>query len=98
MQARWAHALGAERIEIFIITTSMVATFYDKDGNFCTQTRRINGIGTEGPGELDITDAAFPNIEAGSALDIRYQAKVAVSEDVKDMSAATVIFTIASVD
>lgn len=44
---RMAHALGAERIEIFIITTSMVATFYDKDGNFCTQTRRINGIGTD---------------------------------------------------
>ena len=70
----------------------------DFDANEGTIALSINGIGTEGPGELDITDTAFPNIEAGSALDIRYQAKVVVSEDVKDMSAATVIFTIASVD
>ena len=58
----------------------------------------INGIGTEGPGDLDITDAAFPDIEAGKNLPINYQAKVAVSKDVKDLSAATVIFTIEAVD
>ena len=69
---------------------------FDVDDN--TIYLSINGCGTEGPGDLDITDTAFPNIEAGSALDIRYQAKVAGSDDVKDLSAATVIFTIASVD
>ena len=69
---------------------------FDCDDN--TIALSINGCGTEGPGDLDITDAAFPNIEAGSALDIRYQAKVAVSKDVKDLSAATVIFTIEAVD
>ena len=75
-----------------------VADYDGFKGDEKTIALSINGIGTEGPGDLDITDTAFPNIEAGSALDIRYQAKVVVSEDVKDMSAATVIFTIASVD
>jgi len=69
---------------------------FDRDDN--TIALSINGCGTEGPGDLDITDTAFPNIEAGSALDIRYQARVAVSKDVKDLSAATVIFTIEAVD
>ena len=75
-----------------------VADYADFDANEGTIALSINGIGTEGPGELDITDTAFPNIAAGENLSINYQAKVAVSEDVKDMSAATVIFTIASVD
>ena len=75
-----------------------VAEYDGFKGDEKTIALSINGIGTEGPGDLDISDTAFPNIEASSALDIRYQAKVAVSEDVKDMSAATVIFTIASVD
>ena len=75
-----------------------VAEFADFDADENTIALSINGCGTEGPGDLDITAEAFPDIEAGSALDIRYQAKVAVSEDVKDMSAATVIFTISSVD
>ena len=75
-----------------------VADYADFDGDENTIALSINGIGTEGSGDLNMTDTAFPNIEAGSALDIRYQAKVAVSEDVKDMSAATVIFTISSVD
>lgn len=75
-----------------------VADYDGFDGDENTIALSINGCGTEGPGELDITDEAFPDIEAGSALDIRYQAKVAVSEDVKDLSAATVIFTIEAVD
>ena len=75
-----------------------VAEYDGFDGDDNTIALSINGCGTEGPGDLDITDAAFPNIEASSALDIRYQAKVAVSKDVKDLSAATVIFTIEAVD
>lgn len=39
---RMCLALGAERIDIFIITTSIVATIYDKDGYSFTQTRRIH--------------------------------------------------------
>ena len=75
-----------------------VAEFADFDADENTIALSINGCGTEGPGDLDITDTAFPNIEAGEALNIHYQAKVAVAEDVKDMSAATVIFTISAVD
>lgn len=44
---RMGLALGAKRIDIFIITTSMVATIYDEEDNSWTQTRRINGIGTD---------------------------------------------------
>ena len=44
---RMAHALGAKRIEIFIITTSMVATIYDDEDNSWSQTRRINSIETD---------------------------------------------------
>ena len=75
-----------------------VANFDSFDGDDNTIALSINGCGTEGPGDLDITDAAFPDIEAGKNLPINYQAKVAVSKDVKDLSAATVIFTIEAVD
>ena len=44
---RMCLAMGAERIDIFIITSSMVATLYTKDGEAVTQTRRINGTGTD---------------------------------------------------
>ena len=44
---RMAHALGAKRIEIFIITTSMVATIYDEEDNSWSQTRRINSTGID---------------------------------------------------
>ena len=78
---------------------SLTVAGYDGfDGDDNTIALSINGCGTEGPGDLDITDAAFPDIEAGKNLPINYQAKVAVSKDVKDLSAATVIFTIEAVD
>lgn len=44
---RMCLALGAKRIDVFIITSSMVATFYNDDENGYTQTRRIDGIGTD---------------------------------------------------
>ena len=44
---RMCLAMGAERIDIFIITSSMVATVYTADGEALTQTRRINGTGTD---------------------------------------------------
>lgn len=58
----------------------------------------INGCGTILEGALHITDEAFPEIEAGKALPLCYQAKVAVSGDVKSVTAATVVFTISAVE
>lgn len=44
---RMCLAMGAERIDIFIITSSMVATVHTPEGEALTQTRRINGTGTD---------------------------------------------------
>ena len=57
----------------------------------------INGCGTKSAGSLTLADGAFPNIMAGTALPIRYRAKVSASETVTNAIAATVIFTIAAV-
>ncbi|MBP3313363.1 MAG: threonine/serine exporter family protein [Oscillospiraceae bacterium] len=38
---RMCYALGAKRVDIFIITTSMVATIYGEGGAFYSQTRRV---------------------------------------------------------
>lgn len=38
---RMCSAFGAVRVDVFIITTSMVATIHTKDGDTYTQTRRI---------------------------------------------------------
>lgn len=57
----------------------------------------INGCGTKSAGSLTLADGAFPAIEAGKALSIRYRAKVSASETVTNTIAATVIFTIAAV-
>lgn len=57
----------------------------------------INGCSTKGAGSLTLVDGAFPPISAEKSLVIRYKAKVSASEVVTNMSAATVIFTIAAV-
>ena len=44
---RICHALGAQRVDIFIITSSMVLTVHTADGNVHTQTRRIKSLGTD---------------------------------------------------
>lgn len=44
---RMCAALGAVRTDIFIITSSMVATAHTEDGKTYTQTRRITGTGTD---------------------------------------------------
>ena len=44
---RMCCALGAKRIDIFIITSSMVATVYTQEGEIFTQTRRITAMGTD---------------------------------------------------
>ncbi|MBQ9773770.1 MAG: threonine/serine exporter family protein [Clostridia bacterium] len=44
---RMCLALGASRVDIFIITSSMIATVYDESGTAFTQTRRIMGTGTD---------------------------------------------------
>ena len=44
---RMCLAMGASRIDIFIITSSMVATVQTPDGETVTQTRRIKSTGTD---------------------------------------------------
>lgn len=44
---RICHALGADRVDIFIITSSMVLTVHCPDGYVHTQTRRIRSLGTD---------------------------------------------------
>ena len=40
---RICHAFGAARTDVFIITSSMVVTVFDKENRATTQTRRITG-------------------------------------------------------
>ena len=58
----------------------------------------INGCETKGAGSLTLVDGAFPAIAAEKNLAIRYKAKVSASEAVTNINAATVIFTIATVN
>ena len=58
----------------------------------------LNGCPTQGAGELTITGEAFPAIQAGQTLAIRYQAKVGDSGEVSAVKAATVVFTIAAAE
>ncbi len=44
---RMCYALGAKRIDVFIITSSMVVTVHDANGDAFTQTRRVLNIGTD---------------------------------------------------
>ena len=44
---RMCYALGATRVDIFIITSSMVLTVHTKDGESFTQTRRVVSADTD---------------------------------------------------
>lgn len=44
---RMCYALGAKRIDVFIITSSMVVTVHDANGDAFTQTRRVLNTGTD---------------------------------------------------
>ncbi len=44
---RMGHAFGAERVDVFIITSSMVVTLHTHDGQSYTQTRRITSSATD---------------------------------------------------
>ena len=44
---RMLTALGASRVDTFIITSSMVVTVHTPDGDIFTETRRISGGGTD---------------------------------------------------
>lgn len=44
---RMCYALGAKRIDVFIITSSMVVTVHDANGDAFTQTRRVLATGTD---------------------------------------------------
>lgn len=54
----------------------------------------INGCGTKSSGPLAITETAFPVIEAGGYLPIRYEAKVTPSGECSQTSAASIIITL----
>ena len=55
----------------------------------------INGCGTTGAGELEITEEAFPDIAAGESLALDYDAKVSVtSENLSAVTAAYLVFTL----
>lgn len=58
----------------------------------------LNGCGTTKAGALGINSTAFPAIEAGGSLPIRYAAKVSADGNVSAVTAATVVFTIAAVE
>ena len=75
-----------------------VSNFDSFKGDDNTIALSINSCGTKGAGELDISEDYFPDIEPGTSLPLFYKAKVSVSQTMKDATAATVIFTIASVD
>ena len=44
---RMCLALGAHRVDVFIITSDMITTIYTEDGRDYTQTRRIISSGTD---------------------------------------------------
>ena len=73
-----------------------IGSYEDFSGGRNTIALSLNGCPTCGAGDLAITDEAFPAIEAGQALAIRYQAKVGDSGEVSAVKAATVVFTIAA--
>lgn len=44
---RICYAYNAKRIDVYIITSSIVATIYNEDGSTYTQTRRVKSINTD---------------------------------------------------
>ena len=54
----------------------------------------INGCKTVKEGKLTLTDGAFPVIDAGKNLRIAYTAKVAATEKVEKVNAATLILSL----
>lgn len=58
---------------------------------------QLNGIGTKGPGALDITKEAFPDLLPEDTLSIAYDAKVSDSADVSDLEIAHVVFTLKAI-
>ena len=58
----------------------------------------LNGCPARAGGALTISREAFPDVEAGEELALRYEAKVSTAEEVSAVKAATVVFTIAAVE
>ena len=58
----------------------------------------LNGCPTRAAGALTISREAFPDVEAGEALALRYEAKVNTEKEVSAVKAATVVFTIQAVE
>lgn len=75
-----------------------IGSFEDFSGGRNSIALSLNGCPTCGAGDLAITNEAFPAIDAGKALAIRYQAKVDTASEVSAVKAATVVFTIAAAE
>ena len=69
---RMCAALGAERVDCFIITSSIVVTLHGKDGSIHTETRRIASSGTN-----------FYKLDRLNALSRRICEKHLTIEDIK---------------
>ena len=74
-----------------------IGNYDDFSANKNSIALNINGCSTKGAGSLTLVDGAFPSINAEKSLAIRYTAKGSASEAVTNITAATVIFTIAAV-
>ena len=75
-----------------------IGSYEDFSGGRNTIALSLNGCPTRAAGALTISRDAFPDVEAGEALALRYEAKVNTEEEVSAVKAATVVFTIAAVE
>ena len=73
-----------------------IGNFADFGNRDNTIALSLNDCMTAQAGDLPITQEAFPDIEAGNSLPIRYTAKVSAANAAKAVTAATVVFTIAA--
>lgn len=72
---------------------------YENFSGAKTIALEINGCPSAGAGDMDITNAAFPAIEAGGSLALTYHAKVSAdAPNAEAVNAANVVFTIAIVE
>lgn len=73
-----------------------IGNFADFGNRDNTIALSLNDCMTAQARELPITQEAFPDIEAGNSLPIRYTAKVSAANAAKAVTTATVVFTIAA--
>ena len=75
-----------------------IGDYENFSGSRGTIALSLNGCPTRGAGQLKLEKEAFPPIQAGSSLAIRYEAAVAISQAAETINAATVVFTISAAE